>query len=136
MRLIVVAAHYRNLRQAQPIVRNETAGSLEPQQAGNQFWRNTDHLSETLTEMPPAITDFIRKLLNRHRPVAFRQSFPRPRDLTLWAEWVELRDKCSVENGEALVPGMGTKKRFYLSGKGVAAWTVAAPLQFRSEVNK
>ena len=41
-----------------------------------------------------------------------------------------------VENVEALVPGMGTKKRFDLSGKGVAAWTVAAPLQFRSEVNK
>src|ERR1043166_7792583 len=85
MRLIVVAAGDRDVREARPLVRNEAACSLEPEHTGGQFGRNTDRLSKALAEMPPAIADFIPELLDRRRPVGFRQSSPRPRDFGLRA---------------------------------------------------
>ena len=110
MRLVAVAASGRNVRQPQLLVRNETACPLKPKHSGGQFWRNTDHVSKTFTEIPPAITNFIRELLNRHGPMALRQSFPCPGDFGLLAQRVELRRKCPVQDGEALVPGIGAKK--------------------------
>src|SRR5580658_8795654 len=110
MRLVVVTALGRDVRQAQSPLRNETACPLEPEYSGGRFGRNTDCVSKTLTEIPPAITDFPRQLPNRHRPMAFRQPFPCPADFRLGAKQVELRSERPVQDGEALVPGMGANK--------------------------
>lgn len=79
MRLVAVAARNRDVCQARPLVRNEAARALEPEHTGGQFGRNTDRVSKALTEMPPAIADFMRELLDRHRPGGFSPVFPTPK---------------------------------------------------------
>src|SRR5437764_750826 len=110
MRLVIVAAGNRDLREPRPLVRDEAAGALEPEQAGSQFGRNPDRLPKALAEMPPPIADFIRELIDRHRPVGFRQSSPRPGDFGLRADRDELRDKSTIEDREALAPRPGGEK--------------------------
>jgi len=61
---VVIAALNRDLYQARPLVGNEATCTLEPEHTGGQFGATPIAVSKTLSEMPPAIADFIRELLD------------------------------------------------------------------------
>src|SRR5262249_9364643 len=111
MGLVVVAAGKRDVRQARPLVRDEAAGAFKSKHTGGGLGCNSDRFAKTVTEMPPAIADFIREALDRDGPVRFPQSLPCPGDFRPLAGWAELRQKRLVQHGEPFSPSTGREQR-------------------------
>ena len=98
------------MRQTWPLVHDQPACALEPEHAGSGFGRHADRVSKSAAEVPPAPAYFVRESLDRHRPVGFLQSLPRPSDFGLWTGSVELRDKRPIQDRKALAPRIGREK--------------------------
>src|SRR5262249_19879836 len=113
VRLVVEATRKGHVHQARALVCNQAACALEPEHASGQFGRNTNGIAKTLTEMAPAITDFICELLDWYQSVGLLESFPRPRNLGLHPSWIKLRDKRPVQHGEPLLPRIGHQKHLH-----------------------